>query len=1133
MSFSAGVWAVLLASGLGASARAAVPPPWAWSVSIDQLNAYFGAATSTAGDINGDGFSDVIVAAPSYDDGQTDEGRVYVYAGSPSGLSASELQILEGEGEFLYFGGSIATAGDVNADGYSDVIIGTPYYTDGEEQEGRAQVFLGSPAGLVEDPIWSVESNIEAASFGAAVSLAGDVNGDGYDDVIVGAYGIDGYSGKAFVYHGGSTGLSTTPSWVGVIDDPDSQFGQAVASAGDVNGDGYDDVIVGAPYLDAGQDSEGRVYVYHGGPSGLSSTPAWVKESNLTLTLFGYSVQGAGDTDGDGYGDVLIGSPAYSDGQSNEGRVQLFRGSATGLRTTHSWAIESNQAVAYMGYSVSTAGDFNGDGFADVIIGAPEYDSPTQDEGVAFVHLGSPAGPDLMFALSAESNKEEGQVGLSVMTAGDVNGDGFSDCLVGSPYFVDGESHGLARVYHGQGASISPTPRLSNIAGTAGDAFGQAVAPAGDVNGDGYGDFIIGSPGYSNGQSDEGAAFVYHSEPDDASIGATLESGQTGAGLGTSVDCAGDVNGDGYDDVIVGAPLYDNGQSEEGRAFVYHGSPTGISTTAAWTAESNQPQANFGWSVARAGDVNGDGYGDVIVGAYRYTNGQDSEGRAFVYHGSPTGLLTTASWTAESNQAVASFGWSVACAGDVNGDGFSDVIVGANLYDNGQSNEGRAFVYLGSASGLSSSPAWTAESNQNFADFGVAVASAGDVNGDGFSDVIVGADGYDGPEFDEGRAYVYHGSSTGLGASPAWTKEPNANFWQFALAVASAGDVNGDGFSDVVIGSPWATQGESNEGLVHVYHGSSSGLEALAAVTLQRNRASELFGYSVATAGDVNGDGFSDVLLGCPTFQSGAGAVGAWFVHLGNKHLPGSFTHIYNAGLDRIARQTRAGDEAPIALLGKSDYQDAFRLQAKGRTAAGRGKVALEWEVKPRGVAFDGTNLARGVVPVDTGSPSGFLGSAAPLSEVVGGLQNGMAYRWRARIVSDSPYFPRTRWLSMARNAMSEVDFRSAGPLLDAVPGAGDPAAPMVFLEAVHPQPFTAGHTLSFSLPVAGDARLALYDAQGRERAVLVQSFLEAGSHAVPWDGRDRTGSMLPAGAYFLRLEAGARSEARKLVWMP
>jgi len=248
----------------------------------------------------------------------------------------------------------------------------------------------------------------------------------------------------------------------------------------------------------------------------------------------------------------------------------------------------------------------------------------------------------------------------------------------------------------------------------------------------------------------------------------TAESNQADAQFGFSVSSAGDVNGDGFSDVIVGAYEWNGGQAFEGGAFVYHGSATGLSTTANWRAESNQVEAWFGRSVSSAGDVNNDGFKDVIVGAYGWDGVQLGEGRAFVYHGSPTGLSTTANWTAESDQAWAYFGESVSSAGDVNRDGFSDVIVGAWLWDGGQTNEGGAFVWYGSSGGLGASgtPAnadWTAESNQAESWFGLSVSSAGDVNRDGFSDVIVGAPAWDGGQTIEGRAFVYHGISSPVG----------------------------------------------------------------------------------------------------------------------------------------------------------------------------------------------------------------------------------------------------------------------------------------------------------------------------------------------------------------------------------
>ncbi|MGB2856715.1 MAG: integrin alpha, partial [Dehalococcoidia bacterium] len=166
----------------------------------------------------------------------------------------------------------------------------------------------------------------------------------------------------------------------------------------------------------------------------------------------------------------------------------------------------------------------------------------------------------------------------------------------------------------------------------------------------------------------------------------TMNGGQTEAGFGCYVGTAGDVNGDGYDDIIVGAVHYDNGETNEGRACVYYGSSAGFSIVPDWTAESNQVEGRFGASVATAGDVNGDGYDDVIIGAYAYDKGQTNEGVAFVYHGSPTGLDAAgtrpigtpdnADWVGEINQAVAYYGVSVGTAGDVNADGYDDVIVG-------------------------------------------------------------------------------------------------------------------------------------------------------------------------------------------------------------------------------------------------------------------------------------------------------------------------------------------------------------------------------------------------------------------------------------------------------------------------
>ena len=170
---------------------------------------------------------------------------------------------------------------------------------------------------------------------------------------------------------------------------------------------------------------------------------------------------------------------------------------------------------------------------------------------------------------------------------------------------------------------------------------------------------------------------------------------------------------------------------DEGRAYVYYGSATGLSATPNSTLDdADQANAFFGISVASAGDVNGDGYSDVIIGANQFTDGANTqEGRAFLYHGSVSGLSASPNNTPDdADQANAFFGISVAAAGDVNGDGYSDVIIGANQYTDGaNTQEGRAFLYLGSSTGLSASPnSIPDDANQATAFFGFSVACAGD-----------------------------------------------------------------------------------------------------------------------------------------------------------------------------------------------------------------------------------------------------------------------------------------------------------------------------------------------------------------------------------------------------------------------
>ena len=950
-------------------------PDWVGN-DADQVGASFGTSVASAGDVNGDGYSDVIIGAPRFDEGASfDEGKAFVYHGSAAGLSLTPNNSPDDVDQTdAFFGACVAGAGDVNGDGYSDVIIGAYLYNDGFADEGKAFVYHGSATGLLASPASTpADANLANAKFGISVACAGDVNGDGYSDVIIGASefndGPNTREGRAYLYYGGSAGINASPN--NTLDDADqifAYFGFSVASAGDVNGDGYSDVVIGAYSYDEvpSYTNDGRIYVYHGSAVGLSALPINIldgpNENNANL---GISVACAGDVNGDGYSDIIAGAPFLDDGGSfDEGAAFIYFGSAAGSSALPDITLDdANQAYAAFGVSVASAGDVNGDGYSDVIVGANLYDDTNANEGVSFIYNGNAAGIMASpVSILDDANQDDSGFGSSVASAGDVNGDGFSDVIIGAYFYIDGVNaqEGVAFVYHGSPAGLSTTPNNTpDDADQADCNFGFSVASAGDVDADGYSDIIIGTPQYDELGANVGRAFVYHGSANGLSATPDIildEIDQALAYFGWSVASAGDVNGDGYSDVIVGASQYDDAPfTNEGRAFVYHGSATGLSLTANSTLDdADQAGANFGISVAGAGDVNADGYSDVIIGAYLFNDGFTDEGAAFVYHGSATGLSATPnSMPDDADQLNANFGISVACAGDVNGDGYSDVIIGATGYDDPPyNNEGRAFIYYGSAIGLPAAPnSFCDDAEQANTNFGVSVSLAGDVNGDGYSDVIIGANSYDVAAFsNEGAAFVYHGSAAGLSALPNNTFTPITQVNAvFGGSVASAGDVNGDGYSDVIVGAyRYNDAPYTSEGRAFIYHGSASGLSATPNSTpddADLNTAN--FGYSVACAGDINGDGYSDVIIGAYGFTDGPNVgEGRAFVYNGNDSTNNKRNNLrlYNTNLT-----------TPINSSNFTNSNFGAGLFAK--SFLGRDKGKLVWETRLNYNAYSGNPI--------------------------------------------------------------------------------------------------------------------------------------------------------------------------------
>jgi hypothetical protein len=397
-------------------------------------------------------------------------------------------------------------------------------------------------------------------------------------------------------------------------------------------------------------------------------------------------------------------------------------------------------------------------------------------------------------------------------------------------------------------------------------SFGHSLA-VGDVNNDGKADIAAGAYGEDvGGNADQGRAYVFSGA--DGSLLLTLDSPnpQGDAYFGFSL-AVGEVDGDGKPDIAGGAPMQDvGGNADQGRAYVFSGADGSLLLTLGIPS----PQANawFGYSLA-VGDVNGDGRGDIAVGAHTEdVAGNTDQGRVYVFSGADGSLLFTLE--APNPQAYAWFGVSVA-VGEVNADGKADIAVGAYGEDvGGNGRQGRAYVFSGADGSLlftldTPNPRWGSY-------FGRSLA-VGQVDGDDKGDIAVGAIYEDvGSNTDQGRAYVFSGAD----GSPLFTLEdPNpqayANFGH-SLAV---GDVDGDWKADIAVGAPREDVAYNDQGRAYVFSGADGSL--LFTLDTPNPQASVNFGRSVAI-GDTDADGKGDVAVGAPRQTAAYSAQGRAYV---------------------------------------------------------------------------------------------------------------------------------------------------------------------------------------------------------------------------------------------------------------
>ncbi|MCB9682500.1 MAG: FG-GAP repeat protein [Alphaproteobacteria bacterium] len=831
-----------------------------WPVTVDPVwrpwNKYrqgrgdhdgLGHAVALAGDVDEDGYDDALLGAPGFSGSAASQGRVYLFRGGPGGLATVPSQVWTGVAAGDGLGSTLAFLGDVDGDGHVDAAFGAPGTTSTLTHQGAVWIVHGTGTGLAPAAQVALLGHDADRYFGSVLSTAGDVNGDGYADVLVGSDRVGRISTRideVQLHVGGAGGMSPTPlsTWSLGRFNRDHAF----AGLGDVDGDGFDDMAL----VQAVPLNRWALQLYRGGPSGPAAVPDLERDLSLgTGTVTGMDVDGdglsdvitalygtlsvwrgeagglattperlsaiyagdirvlagGGDLDGDGRADLLVGSPGQ--GGYDQGAVVLIAGTATGLSPDPIAFWDGGAARVSLGAALAI-GDADGDGIDDAVLGGPSmvvddtgdhFDPGVLGRGAVWWVRGAPGGP-------AHRRSTFPVAGAFPATAvGDVDGDGRIDLTApfSGLYWQAGTADGMA---------WPPVETSPTLAG--GSAWRPLVLVGCDVDGDGFSDVV--------GTDATDAAWLRGTPSGPGSVAEPLAVSVAGQ-RAVDVHCLGDLDGDGAEEFLVVERVPSGSFSRVSPVLWQGGDPpvsTGVELQPTQAATCGGLCRVQSFVAAERVDVNGDGLKDVVLAD------QDRRQLA-VWWGGPLPLSAVADQVVAPRPIGSAFGKALWAGGDVDGDGFDDVLVAAT---SGTAQGGILYVVRGSPSGLVAVADRVLEAPYGInADHGF-FGGVGDVDGDGFGDVLIAPIWQSAPITERPRPFlgVLRGGPSGLATHPWWVGPVGL----YAAGVAPVGDADGDGFDDVVVVTsgtldpldPWNVVRPRVSGQGYLFRGGPSGM---------------------------------------------------------------------------------------------------------------------------------------------------------------------------------------------------------------------------------------------------------------------------------------------------------------------